>query len=147
MKLDDEQNGLARVDKTAASNVPVPSTQQRRSVPMKRTNERPSTEDLTPVPLTGTGMIRAELESVILPIFEQMANDEWNDASRVVSNLIPQAIATRSAQRENRIAANVRIIAGEVGQESLATFQGINDGNTAMLTGMVDSLLGELCPV
>ena len=147
MKLDDEQNGLARVDKTAASNVPVPSTQQRRSVPMKRTNERPSTEDLTPVPLTGTGMIRAELESVILPIFEQMANDEWNDASRVVSNLIPQAIATRSAQRENRIAANVRIIAGEVGQESLATFQGINDGNTAMLAGMVDSLLGELCSV
>ena len=115
MKLDDDQNGLVPVDKTAALNAPVPNTQQRRSVPMKRTNERPSTEDLTPVPLTGTGMIRAELESVILPIFEQMANDEWNDASRVVSNLIPQAISTRSAQREHRIAANVRIIAGEVG--------------------------------
>lgn len=147
MKLDDEQNGLARVDKTAASNVPVPSSQQRRSMPMKRTTQRPSTEDLTPAPLTGTEKIKAELESAILPIFEKMDDDEWNDASRVVSNLIPRAIAHRSAQREDRIAANVRTLAGEVGQESLATFQGINDGNSAMLTGMVDSMFAELCPV
>ena len=147
MKLDDDQNGLVPVDKTAALNTPVPNPQQRRSMPIKRTTQRPSTEDLTPAALTGTEKIKAELQLAIEPIFDRMDSDEWEDAATVVINLIPRAIAHRSAQREDRIAANVRTLAGEVGQESLATFQGINDGNSAMLTGMVDSLFSELCPV
>ena len=144
MKLDDDQNGLARTTPIAPSAIgPV----ARRNAPMKRTNERPSTQDLTPAELSGTDKIKAELQSAIQPIFEKMADDEWADAASVVSSLIPRAIAHRSAQREDRIAANVRTIAGEVGQESLATFQGVNDGNSAMLTSLVDSLFNELCPV
>ena len=146
MKLDDDQNGLVPVDKTAALNAPVPNP-HRRSVPMKRVVVRPSTEDLTPAALTGTEKIKAELQSAIEPIFTRMDDDEWENAATVVSNLIPRAIAHRSAQREDRIAANVRILAGEVGKESLATFQIVNDGNSAMLTGMVDSMFAELCPV
>ena len=146
MKLDDDQNGLVPVDKTAALNAPVPNP-HRQSMPIKRVVIRPSTEDLTPAALTGTEKIKSELQSVIEPIFARMDDDEWENAATVVSNLIPRAIAHRSAQREDRIAANVRTLAGEVGQESLATFQVVNDGNSAMLTGMVDSMFAELCPV
>ena len=141
MKLDDDQNGLARVDPTA-SNTPVP----RRAVPMKR-GDRPTTEDLTPAALGGTSKVRTELETVLIPIFEQMASNEQNAAWDVVNRLIPEAIARRSAQTELRIASNVRSYAGEVASESLATFQGISSSNSAQLSNMADSLLNELCPV
>ena len=143
MKLDDDQNGLARVDPTAA-NTPVPTA--RRTVPMKR-GDRPTTEDLTPAALDGTSKVRTELETVLLPIFEQMASNEQNAAWDVVNRLIPEAIARRSAQTELSIASNVRSYAGEVAAESLATFQGVSSSNSAQLSNMADLLLDELCPV
>ena len=144
MKLDDDQNGLARVDKTAASNVPGPVA--RRNAPMKR-GDRLTAEQVTPAALDGTNKVKAELETVLLPIFEQMASDEQDAAWDVVNRLIPQAIARRSAQTELRIASNVRSYAGEVAAESLATFQSVSTSNSAVLSNMADSLLNELCPV
>ena len=144
MKRDDDQNGLARVDSTAAANVPGPVAQ--RNAPMKR-GDRPTTEDLTPAALGGTSKVKAELETVLLPIFEQMASDEDDAAWAVVKNLIPRAIARRSAQSELRIASNVRTYAGEVAAESLATFQSVSTSNSAVLSNMADTLLNELCPV
>ena len=144
MKLDDEQNSLARVDKTAASNVPGPVA--RHNAPMKR-GDRLTTEQVTPAALDGTNKVKAELETVLLPIFERMASDEQDAAWDVVNRLIPQAIARRSAQTELRIASNVRSYAGEVAAESLATFQSVSTSNSAVLSNMADSLLNELCPV
>ena len=69
MKLDDDQNGLARVDPTAA-NTPVP----RRAVPMKR-GDRPTTEDLTPASLGGTAKVKEALANALRPVFEQMDAD------------------------------------------------------------------------
>lgn len=144
MKLDDDQNGLARVDQTAAANVPGPVA--RRNAPMKR-GDRLTTEQVTPAALDGTNKVKAELETVLLPIFERMASDEQDAAWDVVNRLIPQAIARRSAQTELRIASNVRSYAGEVAAESLATFQSVSTSNSAQLFNMADVLLNELCPV
>ena len=143
MKLDDDQNGLARVDKTAANMTPTPP---RRSAPMKRTVQRPSTEQLTPAPLAGTDKIKAELESALSPIFEEIENSERSAAAMVVSNLIPRAIAARSAQSEVRIAANVKEMAEEVAAESLETFSAVDSSNTVMLVSLADTIFGQLFP-
>ena len=143
MKLDDDQNGLARTNQPATSTIgPV----ARRNAPMKR-GDRLTTEQVTPAALDGTSKVKAELETVLLPIFERMASDEQDAAWDVVNRLIPQAIARRSAQAELRIASNVRSYAGEVAAESLATFQSVSTSNSAVLSNMADSLLNELCPV
>ena len=144
MKLDDDQNGLARVDQTAAANVPGPVA--RRNAPMKR-GDRLTADQVTPAALDGTNKVKAELETVLLPIFERMASDEQDAAWDVVNRLIPHAIARRAAQAEDRIASNVRNYAGEVAAESLATFQSVSTSNSAVLSNMADTLLNELCPV
>lgn len=143
MKLDDEQNGLARVDKTATNMTPTPP---RRSVPMKRTTERPTTEQLTPSPLAGTEKIKAELESALTPIFEEIEHSERSAAAMVVSNLIPRAIAARSAQSEARIAANVKELVEEVAAESLETFSAVDSSNSVMLVSLADTIFGQLFP-
>ena len=143
MKLDDDQNGLARVDPTA-SNTPVPTP--RRVVPMKR-GDRPTTEDLTPAALGGTSKVKEALANALRPVFEQMDADEDDTAWEVVRNLIPRAVARRSAQSEDRIAGRIGTHAGEVVAESVATFQSVRSHNSAKLSGLVDSFLDELCPV
>ena len=144
MKRDDDQNGLARVDPTAAANVPGPVA--RRNAPVKR-GDRPTTEDLTPAAIGGTGKVKAALANALRPVFEQMDEDEDNAAWEVVGNLIPRAIARRSSQSEDRIARRVEDYSGEVTAESLATFQSVRSDNSAKLSSMVDSFLDELCPV
>ena len=144
MKRDDDQNGLARVDQTAAANVPGPVA--RRDAPMKR-GDRPTTEDLTPASLGGTAKVKAALANALRPVFEQMDEDEDATAWEVVRNLIPKAVARRSAQSEDRIADRIGTHAGEVVAESVATFQGVRDGNSAKLSSLVDPFLDELCPV
>ena len=143
MKLDDDQNGLARVDPTAA-NTPVPTP--RRAVPMKR-GDRPTTEDLTPAAIGGTSKVKAALANALRPVFEQMDADEDDTAWEVVRNLIPRAVARRSAQSEDRIADRIGTHAGEVVAESVATFQSVRSHNSAKLSGLVDSFLDDLCPV
>ena len=143
MKLDDDQNGLAR------TNPPTPSTigpVARRNAPMKR-GDRPTTDDLTPASLVGTSKVKAALESALLPVFEDMESYEDEAAWEVVKNLIPRAIARRSAQSEDRIARRVEGYSGEVTAESLATFQSVRSDNSAKLSSMADSLLDSLCPV
>ena len=144
MKLDDDQNGLARVDPTTTAKTPVPTP--RRTAPMKR-SDRPTAEDLAPAPMGGTAKVKAVLQSALLPVFEQMDADEDDAAWEVVKNLIPRAIARRSAQTEDRIADRVNTYAGEFTAESLATFQIVRSDNSAKLSSMVDSCLDELCPV
>ena len=146
MKLDDDQNGLVPVDKTAALNAPVPNPHHR-SVPMKRTGEKLTTDKVTPGPIGGTGKIKAVLESAIAPLLEEFNTHEYNSAVEVVNGLIPRIIAARSAQTETRIAAHVRHIAEEVAIDSLATFPGFAGSNTVSLQSMADSLFDELCPV
>ena len=145
MKLDDDQNGLVPVDKTAALNAPVPNP-HRRSVPMKR-GDRPTPEDLTPAPLGGTAKVKEALANALHPVFAQMDEDEDSAAWEVVRNLIPRAVARRSSQSEDRIAGRVGTYAGEVTAESLATFQSVRSDNSAKLSSMADSLLDSLCPV
>jgi hypothetical protein len=145
----ENSNGLARVDATVANgegeggNLSKP----RRSVPMKRIDARPTTEQVTPTPIGSTAAIRAELESAILPVLEEISIGEQNAAANVVNALIPRVIAARSAQSENRIASHVRSMAGEVAMDSVATFQKVFASNETIVNSMADDLFNELCPV
>lgn len=141
MKPDNENGGLANVK---PSNVtPIPP---RRSEPMRLATERPTAEQLTPQPLGDTSKIKAEFQSAVQPIFDKIAYDERSQAATVVNNLLPRAIAARSAQSPDRIAANVRSIVQEVEADALATFPGVDASNSVKLVDMADALFAEMFP-
>lgn len=146
MKLDDDQNGLARVDSSAAQK-PMPLKANRRSEPMKRVSQHPSDEQLTPKPITDTANIKIELEKALDPILREIANREYNAAAELVNRFVPQVIAMRSAQSERFIANHVRDIAEEVAIESMETFSGVFANSEILINNMADDLLSAICLV